>query len=84
MGYTEKIFKESPPPDFAIPDEGISRETICLKSGEVAGRNGECPETAEQLYYSGTEPGVYCHIHVKKDSPKEEKENKENKENKDE
>ncbi|MBN2079164.1 MAG: transglycosylase domain-containing protein [Spirochaetes bacterium] len=52
------------PGDFILPDEGISRETICLDSGEVALKNGKCPRVAGNvIYYSGTEPGRYCHIH---------------------
>ncbi len=53
------------PGDFMVPDEGVSYETICLDSGEVAARNGKCPRVARNvLYYSGTEPGRYCHIHT--------------------
>jgi penicillin-binding protein 1A len=52
------------PGDFTVPQEGLSRETICLDSGEVAGRQGQCPRNARQLYYSGTEPGRYCPLHA--------------------
>ncbi len=62
--YISSVYRNNPPPGFTVPDEGISREAICLDSGEVAGRHGECPSTAEQLYYSGSEPGKYCHLHV--------------------
>ncbi len=53
------------PSDFSFPADGLSRETICLDSGEVSGREGQCPRTAVQLFYSGTEPGVFCRLHVK-------------------
>ena len=70
--YISSIFKGNPPPDFKKPDQGLSMETICLDSGEVAGRNGECPRVARDvLYYSGTEPGEFCHIHTGKDRPAE-------------
>ncbi len=62
--YISSVYRNNPPAGFTVPDDGTSVETICLDSGEVAGRHGECPDTAEQVYYSGTEPGKYCHIHV--------------------
>jgi penicillin-binding protein 1A len=63
--YISYVFRDSPPPPFQTPAENITSETICLDSGEVAGKNGECPKTAIQYYYSGTEPGKFCHIHIK-------------------
>ncbi len=68
--YIFSVYNSKKPDDFSIPQDITSREKICLESGEVAGRNGECPETAEQVYLSGTEPGKYCHIHVKPDKEK--------------
>ncbi|OHD69037.1 MAG: hypothetical protein A2W19_17445 [Spirochaetes bacterium RBG_16_49_21] len=65
--YITGIYKGDPPADFKIPDQGVSMEKICLDSGEVAGRNGECPRVSRELYYSGSEPGRYCHIHVLKE-----------------
>jgi len=66
--YMSGIYRGTRPADFRVPDQGVSRETICLDSGEVAGRNGECPRVARDvLYYSGSEPGEYCHIHVGND-----------------
>ncbi|MBN2160849.1 MAG: transglycosylase domain-containing protein [Spirochaetes bacterium] len=63
--YISQIYRGNKPTDFKVPDQGIASESICLDSGEVAGRNGECPRVARDvLYYSGTEPGRYCHIHV--------------------
>lgn len=65
VDYTASVSRGDPPPDFPVPEQGISRETICLDSGEVAGRDGECPRVArDQIYYSGTEPGRFCHLHV--------------------
>ena len=43
----------------------ITSETICVDSGAVAGKNGECPRTAIQFYIAGSEPGKFCHLHVK-------------------
>ena len=53
--------------DFPLPEKGISRERICLDSGKVA-REGMCPDTVEQLYYEGTEPGEFCPIHSKENA----------------
>ncbi len=63
--FIRKTFRHDTPADFTIPEESLTRERICLDSGAVAGRNGECPRVCEyQLFYSGTEPGHYCPIHV--------------------
>lgn len=64
--YITKIYSDlkEKPGEFQIPDQITTRERICLESGEVAGRNGECPTSVVQVYRSGTEPGVFCHIHV--------------------
>jgi membrane carboxypeptidase/penicillin-binding protein len=71
IDFIMNAYKGDTPADFRVPDQGVSVETICLDSGEVAGRNGECPRVARgQLYYSGTEPGKYCHIHVAGDRPR--------------
>ena len=63
--YTEEIYRNAPPPDFPLPENGLSRERICLLTGLVAGPDNNCPDVAEQLYLSGTEPGDYCSIHRK-------------------
>jgi len=63
--YISEVYRENKPPDFKSDIEGITSETICLDSGEVAGRSGECPKTAVQFFYSGSEPGKFCRIHVK-------------------
>ncbi len=63
--YISTAYKDEKPPPFSFPEEELTTETICLDSGEVAGRNGECPRTAvDQLFYSGSEPGVFCSLHV--------------------
>ncbi len=60
------INKNDPPGDFPVPGEGISRQTICLDSGLVPREEGLCPRVSHnELFYSGTEPGEYCPIHVK-------------------
>ncbi len=65
VAYTAAVFRGNPPPDFLIPDYGVTRETICLESGKVAGKNGECPAVAKDvLFMAGTEPGEYCPIHT--------------------
>jgi len=63
--FLSSSFRNDSPPDFDIAEKGISREKICSESGLVALRGGECPRTVEQIYYSGTEPGEFCNIHVK-------------------
>lgn len=76
--YAAESFRGDPPADFKMPD-GLAYETICLDSGEVAGRNGECPRVARDVpYYSGTEPGSYCHLHAgKKEEHQTEEKDKE-------
>jgi membrane carboxypeptidase/penicillin-binding protein len=63
--YAAAVYSDNPPPQFPVDVEGLTNETICIESGEVAGRNGECSDTAIQFYYSGTEPGKFCSRHVK-------------------
>jgi membrane carboxypeptidase/penicillin-binding protein len=63
--YISGIYRNEKPPPFSYSEEELTTETICLDSGEVAGRNGECPRTAvDQLFLTGSEPGVFCSIHV--------------------
>ncbi len=58
---------ENKPGDFTIPDEGITKQTICLESGMVPRKGNLCPQTAvDQLFYAGSEPGEYCNIHTGK------------------
>ncbi len=73
-GYMAGIYRNEKPPPFSYPEEEVTTETICLDSGEVAGRDGQCPRTAiNQLFIAGSEPGVFCKIHV---TGKEEKKGK--------
>ncbi len=62
--YISEIYRENKPPEFKSDIQSITSETICLESGDVAGRNGECIKTAVQLFYSGSEPGKFCRLHV--------------------
>jgi penicillin-binding protein 1A len=62
--YISEVYRENKPPNFNSDIEKLTSETICLDSGEVAGRNGECTRSAAQFYYSGTEPGKFCRLHV--------------------
>jgi 1A family penicillin-binding protein len=79
--YISSIYRGNPPGDFKKPEQGLSMETICLDSGEVAGRNGECPRVARDvLYYSGTEPGTFCHLHTGKDKARDDEKESEPKE----
>lgn len=55
------------PGDFYIPEEGITKQTICLDSGMVPRKNNLCPRVEkDQLFYAGTEPGEFCNIHIDK------------------
>ena len=66
--FVSQIYTESNKPgDFQVPDEGVTRQTICLDSGMVPRKGNLCPKTAvDELYYAGSEPGEYCNIHVDK------------------
>jgi penicillin-binding protein 1A len=66
--FMHAAHRDAAPPDFPVPDEGVTSETVCLKSGKVAGRNGECPDTAVQLFLTGTEPGEICDLHPPKEN----------------
>lgn len=63
--YISEVYRENKPADFRSDIDKVTSETICLASGDVAGKNGECPKTAVQFFYSGSEPGRFCRIHVK-------------------
>jgi len=63
--YVSEVYRDKKPPEFKSDIENLTSETICLDSGDVTGRNGECPKTAIQFFYSGSEPGKFCRIHVK-------------------
>ncbi len=63
--YIAAVYKNAPPASFNSSMDNITSELICIDSGEVAGKNGECSRTAVQFYLSGTEPGKFCHLHVK-------------------
>lgn len=61
--FISGIYKGSTPPDFAIPDRGVTKELICIESGLVARRDGGCGELVrEQVYREGSEPGEFCPI----------------------
>ncbi len=65
--YTASIYNDEAPGEFMVPEDGISRQTICLDSGLVPREPGPCPRTAvDVLFYAGTEPGEYCPLHVRK------------------
>ncbi|MCL1833496.1 MAG: penicillin-binding transpeptidase domain-containing protein, partial [Leptospirales bacterium] len=62
--YISEVYRNDKPPDFDSDFANITSEKICLDSGEVAGRNNECPKTAVQYFYSGSEPGKFCSRHA--------------------
>ncbi|MDY6935109.1 MAG: transglycosylase domain-containing protein [Spirochaetota bacterium] len=67
VSYVSRIYNDRIPGDFLVPDDGISFQTICLDSGLVPREDGSCPRVSiDELYYSGTEPGEYCNIHMNK------------------
>lgn len=64
--YAAGIYRESSPGDFIVPEDGVTRQTICLDSGMVPHEPGLCPRVAvDELFISGTEPGDYCKLHPK-------------------
>lgn len=66
--YISRIYGDNAPGEFKIPDEGLTRQTICLDSGLVPRGEGLCPRVAlDQIFYSGSEPGEYCNIHIKEE-----------------
>ena len=63
--YVRGAYRGSSPMAFIVPDEGITRQTICLDSGMVPREHGLCPRVAEdELFYMGSEPGEYCPLHL--------------------
>jgi penicillin-binding protein 1A len=61
--YVAGIYEGSAPPDFTLPEKGITKELICIESGLVARRDGGCGEfVREQVFREGTEPGEFCPI----------------------
>ncbi len=70
--YIRGTYRNSSPMAFIVPDEGLTRQTICLDSGMVPREQGLCPRVAEdELFYMGSEPGEYCPLHlpVQEDTP---------------
>ncbi len=64
--YAAGIYRETRPGDFVVPEDGLTRQTICLDSGLVPHEPGLCPRVAvDELFISGTEPGDYCKLHPK-------------------
>ncbi len=63
--FISGVYKDTKPSDFVRELDGMTAETICTESGQVAGPNNDCPGTAVQFYYSGSEPGKFCPLHVK-------------------
>lgn len=64
--YAAGVYREFRPGDFAVPEDGVTRQTICLDSGLVPREPGLCPRVAvDQLFISGTEPGEYCKLHTR-------------------
>ncbi len=65
--FISQIYTDNKPADFAIPNEGLTKQTICLDSGMVPRKGNLCPRIAvDELYYSGSEPGDYCNIHIER------------------
>ncbi|PKL35649.1 MAG: hypothetical protein CVV44_19140 [Spirochaetae bacterium HGW-Spirochaetae-1] len=69
--FIARTYVDKNPGDFKIPEKGVSEEVICNLSGQVALRDGSCPETAKQLFYSGTEPGEFCTMHRRAEGEEE-------------
>ena len=64
VSYISQIYRDQSPGDFPFPEEGVTRQTICLDSGLVPRGENTCKHIIkDELYYSGTEPGEYCNLH---------------------
>jgi len=72
--FLREAYRDEKPGNFKVPGKGISRQSICLESGLVPHETSLCPKIVhDQLYYSGTEPGEYCPLHVPKQNPEPDK-----------
>jgi penicillin-binding protein 1A len=61
--FTYKSFRYNKPGPFNVPEDGITREDICLDTGKVANKKF-CPRIAQkQIFYMRSEPGEYCQKH---------------------
>ncbi|MDA3900857.1 MAG: PBP1A family penicillin-binding protein [Spirochaetes bacterium] len=58
--FSSKAFAHDKPGEFSVPQEGVSFQTIDLKTGQVP-RTIEDPSTVsvDQIFYEGSEPGLY-------------------------
>ena len=64
--YAAGIYRDFQPGAFIVPEDGLTRQTICLDSGLVPHEPGLCPRVAiDELFISGTEPGEYCNLHTR-------------------
>ncbi len=64
LNFIRRAYQDKNPGSFRAPEEGLSRQTICLETGLVPREEGACPKVVkDQLFYSGTEPGEYCTKH---------------------
>ncbi|MBN2401429.1 MAG: transglycosylase domain-containing protein [Spirochaetes bacterium] len=65
--FVSQIYADARPGEFAVPGNGVTRQTICLESGMVPRKGNLCPKTVvDELYYAGSEPGEFCNIHLEK------------------
>jgi penicillin-binding protein 1A len=65
VNYITQANRNDSPGDFLVPGEGLTRQTICLDSGLVPREEGLCPRVSrDELFYTGTEPGDYCPVHL--------------------
>jgi len=63
--FTYKSFRYNKPGPFHVPENGITRENICLDTGSVA--TASCTKVAKkQIFYMRSEPGEYCKLHGSK------------------
>lgn len=70
--YVSYVYRHEKPEAFKIPEQGLTKQTICLESGKVPVAEGVCPQVSkDELFYEGTEPGEYCDIHKKKEEKTE-------------
>jgi penicillin-binding protein 1A len=60
--FMSKALENTPPSDFAVPEQEMISLKICAESGLRA--NSVCPHVVKQSFVKGTEPRRYCDIHI--------------------
>jgi len=60
--FMSKALENTPPSEFAVPEQEMVSLKICAESGLRA--NSVCPHVVKQSFVKSTEPRRYCDIHI--------------------